>query len=151
MSKHASNDTGYSGNGFEEDETSQPFLLRHLKSLGTRVVLEFFDFLLMSITSGEVGRPAEDADKVEGSPVGPRPYIATSNGNLLHRVFGIDRMLPCRRPGSELVSQRKEDLIKTYVTLMEGASVGGGKTSSCCFVADEKFLLARGELYGRSR
>jgi hypothetical protein len=48
------------------------------------------------------------------------------------------------------VNHKKEEKLSayTYVTLIEGASVGGGKTSSCRLVVDENFLLPNEELYG---
>lgn len=48
-------------------------------------------------------------------------------------------------------NDQKGHTTETYVTLIEGASLGGGKTSSCCFVVDENPLLPGEELCGRRR
>jgi hypothetical protein len=41
--------------------------------------------------------------------------------------------------------------MNTYVTLIDGASLGGGKTSRCCFDVEENSRLPRGEVCGRRR
>jgi hypothetical protein len=35
------------------------------------------------------------------------------------------------------------NLLYPYVTRIEGACFGGGKTSSCCFVVDENLIFPR--------
>jgi hypothetical protein len=55
-------------------------------------------------------------------------------------------MFPCCRTVKILEGTTHNMFVRAYVTRIEGASLGGGKTSSCCFEVEENFLFPREEL-----
>lgn len=84
MSQHTTHHSRHTRHALQEDEASQPFLLRHLKLLRY-----FLSRLWVLVSRHPVHSPSEETDGTQGYPIRPIGSFAVCNPHVIHLRFGV--------------------------------------------------------------
>ena len=117
MSEHTCDHARHSGNRLEEDEPNQPFPFTHHIWLSR----------VMAVSCGKIDSPAQNPHRVVCGPVREGSGFSVGDFDVFELVFGGVRVWPCWGSANNQQTVAAAISIETYVNLMCGRFLGGGK------------------------